>query len=147
MTTVVGSVCAVGLLLAGTGVPGFSRTFAAQQSRSVWSGVYTTAQADAGEKMYYARCVTCHGDDLGGREQSPALAGSQFLDAWHGKNLRRLLERIEEMPPGDPKKISTAEAVDLLAFLLRMSEMPSGATALPADRAPLAEITFERAKP
>jgi mono/diheme cytochrome c family protein len=120
---------------------------ASAQSISVWSGVYTAAQADAGEKVYYERCVTCHGDDLGGREQAPALAGGQFLDSWNGKNLRRLLERIEDMPPADPTKVSTADAVTVLAFLLRTSEMPSGPTPLPPDRARLAEIRFERAKP
>jgi mono/diheme cytochrome c family protein len=120
-------------------------TTVAAQSTSVWSGVYTTEQATAGERLYFEKCSSCHGDDLAGRERAPALAGTQFVEAWHGKNLRRLLERIEEMPPGAP--VPPAEAVDLLAFLLSASEMPSGATALPTDRARLAEIAFERAKP
>jgi mono/diheme cytochrome c family protein len=115
------------------------------QSVSVWSGVYTTAQAVAGEKVYFARCSMCHGDELEGRERAPALAGAQFLDGWNGKDLRRLLDRIAEMPPGEP--VSAGDAVDVLAFLLQASEMPSGQTALPADRAKLAEITFERQKP
>ena len=127
-------------------VSGFSRTPAAQ-SRSVWTGVYTSAQADAGEKTYFARCSTCHGDDLGGVERAPALAGPQFVDSWDGKDLRRLLDRIAEMPPADPKKPTLPESLELLAFVLRSSEMPSGSTALPADRAQLAEITFERKKP
>jgi mono/diheme cytochrome c family protein len=114
-------------------------------TRSVWSGVYTATQALAGETIYFERCVSCHGDDLGGRERAPALAGPQFLEAWHGKNLRRMLERIEEMPPGAP--VSSAEGVNLLAFLLYSSEIPGGPETLPADRARLAEITFERAKP
>jgi hypothetical protein len=59
--------------------------------------------------------------------------------------LRRLLERIEEMPPGTP--VPLAQAVDVLAFLLYSSGMPSGTTNLPTDRARLAEMTFERAKP
>jgi mono/diheme cytochrome c family protein len=119
----------------------------AAQSISVWSGVYTSAQADAGEKTYFARCVTCHGDDLGGREQSPALAGGQFLDSWNGRDLRRLLDRIQTMPPGDSKPLTLDEGLEVLAFLLRTSEMPSGPTPLPADRARLAQITFERQKP
>ena len=128
------------------GESGFSRIGFAAQSKSVWSGVYTTEQADAGEKIYFARCSTCHGDDLGGREQAPALAGSQFLDSWHGKDLRRLLDRVLTMPLGD-KPVTNAEAIELLAFMLRSSEMPSGSTALPADRAQLVEITLQRAKP
>ena len=112
---------------------------------SVWSGVYTTEQAAAGEQVYFAQCASCHGDDLAGRERAPALAGPQFLDAWHGRNLRRMLERIEEMPPGAP--VSAADGVSVLAFLLYSSEIPAGPTALPADRARLADITFERTKP
>ena len=69
-------------------------------------------------------------------------AAGTHSSAWHGKTLRRLVERIEEMPPGAP--VSSADAVNALAFLLYSSEMPSGPTALPADRAKLAEITFER---
>lgn len=118
---------------------------AARQPRSVWSGVYTAEQAAAGEKIYFDRCAMCHGDDLAGLERAPALAGSQFLDAWHGKSARRLSDRIETMPPSEPLRL--AEAVDVLAFLLRSAEMPSGAVRLPADRSQLAEITFERTKP
>ena len=134
------SIGATGLLFAWVAL-------AATESTSVWSGVYTAEQAAAGEKIYFARCATCHGDDLGGIERAPALAGPEFLESWHGKTLRKLLERIETMPPDGPQPVSTAAAVDVLAFLLRTSEMPSGSTALPGDRTRLAEITFERAKP
>ena len=113
--------------------------------RSAWSGVYTDEQANAGEKIYYARCSSCHGDELGGIERAPALAGAQFLEAWRGRTLRRLLERIEEMPPTDPKSLSPGDAVAVLAFLLRSSEMPSGPAPLPSDRTQLADITIDRA--
>ena len=118
---------------------------AAAAPKSAWSGVYTDEQANAGEKIYFARCASCHGDELGGIERAPALAGAQFLDGWRGRNLRRMLDRIEEMPPTDPKSLSTADALAVLAFLLRSSEMPSGPAALPADRVQLAEIVLERA--
>lgn len=113
--------------------------------RSVWSGVYTDDQAAAGEKIYYARCSSCHGDELGGIERAPALAGGPFLETWRGKSLRRLLDRIDAMPPTEPKSLSAADATAVIAFLLRSSEMPSGPTALPADRVQLGEISFESA--
>lgn len=130
------------LLMPASGV-----AIASARGTSVWSGVYTEAQAAAGEKIYYDRCATCHGDDMGGVEKAPALAGSTFLDSWDGKTLRKLLERIESMPPDEPKVVSTAEAVQALAFLLHSSDIPAGPDALPADRVALAAITFERAKP
>ena len=117
------------------------------QSLSVWSGVYTEAQASAGEKTYFARCSSCHGDELEGREQAPALGGPQFLEAWHGKDLRRLLDRIQTMPPADPAPLTPAQSLEVMAFLLRAAEMPSGTVPLPPDRARLAEIRFDRAKP
>ena len=131
--------CAIGVLLAWSAL--------AAQSNSVWSGVYTAGQADAGEKIYFARCASCHGDELGGIERAPALAGGAFLETWHGKDLRRLLDRIDSMPPSEPKSLSPADAVAVMAFLLHTSEIPSGTTALPTDRAALAGITLHRAKP
>src|SRR5687768_3970355 len=121
-------------------------TLGAQQSRSSWSGVYTAAQATAGEKIYFEKCATCHGPDLGGIERAPALAGGAFRDSWHGQDLRRLLERIDAMPPNAPGSLPAADSVALLAFLLRAAEMPSGTTALPTDRGQLSRITFERTR-
>jgi quinoprotein glucose dehydrogenase len=121
-------------------------TLAGQQSRSSWSGVYTADQAAAGEKIYFEKCASCHGSDLAGIERAPALTGGAFLEAWHDRDLRRLLERIEAMPPSAPKSLSAAESVALLAFMLRAADMPPGSTALPADPAQLARITFERSR-
>src|SRR6187549_493740 len=122
-------------------------TLAAQQSqpaRSSASGVYTSEQAATGEKIYVETCAACHGDDLAGRERAPALTGAAFVDAWSGKDLRQLLDRLESMPPTAPKSLSAAEYASILAFVLRSAEMPSGAAALPTDRAQLAGITFGR---
>jgi quinoprotein glucose dehydrogenase len=119
---------------------------AQQQSRSSTSGVYTAEQAAAGEKLYFEQCATCHGADLAGVERSPALTGGAFLDSWNGQDLRRLLDRIDTMPPTAPKSLSPAQSVALLAFLLRSANMPDGPRALPVDRAQLAGITFERAR-
>jgi quinoprotein glucose dehydrogenase len=104
--------------------------------------LYTAEQAAAGENIYFEQCAACHGDDLGGRERATALAGAQFFEAWNGKDLRRLLEGLETMPPTAPKSLSSAQYTSLLAFLLRHAGMPNGSTALPSDRAQLARIVF-----
>ena len=103
---------------------------------------YSAEQAAAGEKIYFAQCAACHGDDLAGREKATALAGVQFYDAWNGKDLRRLLDSIETMPPTAPKSLPESQYLAVLAFLLRNAGMPEGSTALPGDRAQLARILF-----
>ena len=107
--------------------------------------VYSAEQAAAGEKIYFAQCAVCHGDDLAGREKATALAGVQFSDAWNGKDLRRLLDSIETMPPTAPKSLPQSQYLAVLAFLLRNAGMPEGSTALPGDRAQLARMLFGRA--
>ena len=120
---------------------------ASQASRSVWSGVYTDEQAVRGEQLYFDRCAECHGVELAGIERAPALVGAVFRDNWHDKPVRKLVERVEDMPPDEPSVVSLAEAVDATAYLLYASGMPAGSSALPDDRRQLGEITFLRAKP
>src|SRR5687767_15865677 len=96
-------------VIAGMVVVACATLGAQQQSRSSWSGVYTAAQAAAGEKVYFEKCASCHGPDLGGIERAPALAGGAFLNAWHGQDLQRLLERIDAMPTAAPQRSSPAE--------------------------------------
>src|SRR5439155_14791910 len=74
-----------------------------QSPKSVWAGVYKAEQAAAGAELYTSVCAECHGDDLEGRERAPALAGATFAQRWDGSTLKKLFERMEEMPPDDPQ--------------------------------------------
>jgi mono/diheme cytochrome c family protein len=115
----------------------------AQDKKSVWAGVYDTKQAARGAEFYTRTCAACHGQDLEGIEQAPPLAGGTFAQRWDGSTLRKLIERIEEMPPDDfNKRLSDAQNVDVLAFLLSANKIPAGTAALVADRNGLAQITF-----
>src|SRR5882757_5052989 len=55
-------------------------------ARNVWSGVFTAGQAAQGKMVYEAKCVTCHGAELGGGEMAPALSGGMFLGNWSGQS-------------------------------------------------------------
>ena len=48
---------------------------AAQTPRPIWDGVYTTEQANRGKIAYVEQCASCHGLELGGGDETPALAG------------------------------------------------------------------------
>ena len=53
---------------------------AAQQPAA--APVFNAAQAAAGRTAYDASCASCHVADLGGRNEAPQLAGSDFMDGW-----------------------------------------------------------------
>jgi S-disulfanyl-L-cysteine oxidoreductase SoxD len=115
----------------------------AQTTTSVWTGVYTTEQATRGSDLYQRVCTECHGDDLEGRERSPALAGGSFTERWDGATLKKLFERMQEMPPGDPaKRLQPNQYVDVLAFLLSANDVPAGSQPLVSDKEVLAAIIY-----
>ena len=119
----------------------------AQQSKTVWAGIYTEAQAVAGETLYVDHCAKCHGEELAGIEQAPALVGSTFAQKWHRATVQKLFERVEAMPPTAPKSLTAKQYADVLAFLLSANEFPAGETPLVADRSALTEITITSAPP
>jgi len=118
-------------------------SLSAQTTKSVWTGVYTTAQATRGADLYQRVCSECHGDDLEGREKSPALAGGPFAERWDGATLKKLFERMQEMPPDDPKaRLEPNQYADILAFLLSANDVPAGSQPLVSDKDVLAAIKY-----
>ena len=115
----------------------------AQTTKSVWAGVYTTEQSTRGADLYTRVCSECHGDDLDGREKSPALAGGSFTQRWEGATLKKLFERMQEMPPADPaKRLKPDEYADVLAFVLSANDVPAGSQRLVSDKDVLAAIVY-----
>ena len=121
---------------------------AVQATKSVWNGVYTSEQATRGGELYHGRCADCHGDDLEGRERAPALAGGAFGQRWDGSTLKKLFERMEDMPPDDPEaRLQPKQSVDVLAFLLSVNNIPAGTATLVTDRDALAAIKYTSQRP
>ena len=119
----------------------------AQASPSVWDGVYTAAQAKDGQTVFDSSCAECHGEDMAGREQAPALAGPPFTEKWNKATLKKLYETIEQMPPDHPKSLTTKQYTAVLAYVLSANEFPAGQAALTDDRAALADIQMTSAPP
>jgi Cytochrome C oxidase, cbb3-type, subunit III len=79
--------------------------------RSVWSGIYSAAQARRGEELYRQRCSSCHGENLAGLlveprlpgvpDHTPELAGPTFNSNWNDLLLDDLVERIRISMPQD----------------------------------------------
>lgn len=128
---------------------GYSALRAQNRDRSVWDGVYTEAQAKRGLPLYNQHCLDCHGDDLEGDAETPALRGGSFLTNWDGQKLGDLYTRIHrDMPLNfEAGKLSSAVVADLLAYILSINQFPAGPAELPHAVEVLNEIRFQAQRP
>lgn len=113
---------------------------------SVWSGVFTSAQASRGKSSFDGVCARCHGVQLaGGTDGGPTLKGAAFLDHWSNDTLASLYVKIRDtMPRNTPGTISEEVKVEILAYLLQQNGFPSGTTEIKADLPALDEVRVSR---
>lgn len=115
---------------------------------SVWDGAYTAAQATRGETQYAAHCASCHGENLGGADLAPPLAGGGFLANWSGQSAGELFTRIKTtMPQDNPGSLGSAAVSDIEAFILSKNGFPAGQAELPRDAGLLQGIGISQEKP
>jgi S-disulfanyl-L-cysteine oxidoreductase SoxD len=127
-----------------------SRGAAALQetTASVWDGVYSDVQAQRGETTYRQACVNCHGPELEGADMTPPLTGGAFTANWNDLTLGDLFERIRAtMPLDKPNTLTRQQNADLVAFLLKANQWPSGATELSREPGALKQIRIQTSKP
>jgi mono/diheme cytochrome c family protein len=89
-------------------------------------GVYTNEQANRGKQVYAGSCRSCH---------SPTShTGQVFVDWWQNKRLSELYNYIaSQMPKNDPGTLAPEDVADVVAYLLKMNEMPTGKSELYPD--------------
>lgn len=110
------------------------------QSKSVNDGVYTSDQAARGERVFKAKCASCH---------YPArFTGEDLFKAWAGKPLAELFSVMREsMPEDNPGTLPVQEYGDALAYFLSLNKFPTGSEELVATDEAMGAILFERPKP
>ena len=97
----------------------------------IWTGVYTAEQAEQGKVPFTGVCRRCHSDNLEGSERGPALKGASFMSNWEQQDLDRLRSKIRDnMPPDDPGKLSEADYLGLVSYILQNNGYPAGSTPL-----------------
>ena len=114
---------------------------AGQERITVWSGVYTEAQAYRGEKVADTTCIGCHGPGLDGGDSGPKLVGDVFLANWSTQPVSELFSWIRQaMPPETPGSLSNEETAAVVAYILKQNKMPAGKQALPSETEDLRRI-------
>ncbi len=136
---------AVVVIVAGAAAAGVARS---QDTRSVWDGVYTEAQAKRGEALYFERCVRCHGPSLmGGTDGAGPLTGPTFNGNWNGVPLGAMLDRVRTtMPMDKPGTLSRQQTADALTYIFSVNKMPAGTVELPRQAEMLNLIQFRASK-
>jgi len=113
--------------------------------KTVWDGVFTTAQADRGKENYLSgRCGGCHKLDLTG-DRGPALKGEDFIAHWENGSVNTLFDKIREtMPQNSPNDVTEDAKADIVAYLLQANGFPTGTTELRAEAESLGIIDIVR---
>jgi S-disulfanyl-L-cysteine oxidoreductase SoxD len=105
-------------------------------TRTVWDGVYTSAQADRGRGFYNEHCARCHGGNLQGGE-SRALTGDRFWTTWQETTVDRLLVHVStNMPASEDGSLKgtlgASVYADIVAYILSRNDFPAGSSELSA---------------
>lgn len=104
--------------------------------------VYTAAQAERGQQVYQAHCVTCHLSDLDGsdnpisRGRGAPLVGARFIQDFGESKVSALFNKMKrDMPNGNPGSLSDQEYLDVASFVLQRNRLPAGSIELTVDSA------------
>ncbi|MEO6151676.1 MAG: PQQ-binding-like beta-propeller repeat protein [Croceibacterium sp.] len=95
--------------------------------RPATSGVFNSAQATAGQRVYAANCAACHGATFEPAGGIPPLKGAEFLANWRGHPLAELFAKVRTMPPGAAGSLPAADYLAVTAYLLQANGQPAGA--------------------
>jgi mono/diheme cytochrome c family protein len=112
-------------------------------ARTVSDGVFSEAQVVRGRRNYNSLCARCHGEELGGGEDSPALVDQPFFKEWAGKSLGELVEYTRsEMPSDGPGKVTRKQSTDITAYILKQNGFPAGPNELEPNVEALDKLTI-----
>ncbi len=110
-----------------------------QSAAKASAGVYRAEQATRGKDIFGSICSSCH--------NITSQSGATFAKRWNGVLVSELYKVLTEtMPKDDPGALSTQDRADVIAYLLKINDLPAGTTDLPADPELLKKIVIDLVK-
>jgi mono/diheme cytochrome c family protein len=111
-------------------------------SRNASAGVYSADQAITGKAVYDKACAACHGAELQGAGEAPALKGPPFLANWKDKTVGDLYTYARRnMPPGAAGTLHDQDYRAVVAYILQGNGFKAGAP-LPNEEEAMHDIGF-----
>lgn len=105
----------------------------ADGGKTINDGIYTEAQAEAGEALYEQHCLTCHDKKY----------FRPVLKTWSGQPLGILYTMMSaSMPQSNPGSLPRKDYVDILAYVLSLNRYPAGDSELTYEDGALDDITI-----
>jgi mono/diheme cytochrome c family protein len=103
---------------------------------SLPAATYTVAQATRGQAIYTSTCARCHPP---GQQSGPA-----FATAWNQRRVSDLYSILTNtMPQDKPGTLTDEQYIDVIAYMLKMNDVPASSTALRADTAALHAVKID----
>ena len=107
--------------------------------RTTQSGIFTEQQANRGKQLFSNTCGSCH--------QPSSETGDAFDSKWKDHQLSDLFTYIgTQMPQNDPGSLDPYSTADLVAYMLKINDMPAGAAELTPDTLLLKTVRITRIK-
>jgi mono/diheme cytochrome c family protein len=103
------------------------------------TGVYTEAQAARGKDVFGSICSSCH--------NITSQSGATFAKRWNGVAVSELFIVLSDtMPKDDPGLLTPQERADVIAYLLKLNNLPAGSAELATDPEVLKKIVIDLVK-
>jgi mono/diheme cytochrome c family protein len=97
-------------------------------------GPFADAEVQAGHSVYTSYCASCHGADLNGTGNFPALTGKAFMSEWRGRTTHDLYEKIRgTMPYCAGGTLDDNSYVVIVAWILKANGAATGGPPLATD--------------
>ena len=107
-----------------------------QAQKTIADKVYSAAQAERGEARFKTSCTACHSPN--------SFSGGAFAEKWSGQTLSEVFDFISNaMPENDPGSLKREDYVNVIAFMLKINNLPTGDADLPTDSAGLKNIQID----